>query len=149
MLSEIANQLFPPAVIFGGRRERLVPERVRFERRRELARHEAQFDKRANAVRSQAVVNLIDVGPIVDWPALRVLVVDAYLVVENGMKTDILNAGGRFRGTKVTTVAIAQGQDGTAGTEHLFPKVRERLRRRLRLNRYFLGSLRDGLAPES
>ena len=60
----------------------------------QLFRHEAQLDEGPDAVCEQAVVDLIDVGEVVNRIALRVFVVDADLVVKDGVEADVLEVGG-------------------------------------------------------
>ena len=117
----------------------MVPERVRGQRCSQCARHEAHFDERPNAVGEQAVINLIDVGPIVDRPALGVFGVDAHFVVEDGVEANITNVGGRFHGPQVAPIAFAQRQDRPARAKHLFPVVWKRAGGRSRVDRHFLG----------
>ena len=64
----------------------------------ELLGHEADLDDGADAVFEQAVVDLVDVGEVVDGVAVLVLVVDADLVVEDGVEANVLEVGGFFDG---------------------------------------------------
>ncbi len=56
---------------------------------REFFGHEADFDERAHAICEQAVVDLIDVGKVVDRVPVRIEIVDANLIVKDGVKTDV------------------------------------------------------------
>ena len=71
----------------------MVPERVRFFRRSQGARHKAHFDERSHAVLKQAVVDLIDVRPVVGRLALRVFSVNAdFVVISSGVVEIALGA---------------------------------------------------------
>ncbi len=87
----------------------------------------------------QAVVNLIDVGPVVDRLPLRVFRIHAHFVVKDGVKANVLNVGGRFHGPQIAPVAVAQRENRTSGAKHLFPIVRKRTRGGLRVDGDFLG----------
>ena len=62
----------------------------------ELFRHEADLDDGLDAVLQQAVVDLVDVGEVIDGVAVLVFVVDADFVVKDGVKTDVLEIGDCF-----------------------------------------------------
>ncbi len=77
----------------------LVPEGMRRQIGGQLARHEAEFHEGLYSVLQQAVVDLIDVGEVVDRMALGVFVVNAHLVLEDGVKADVLKTGNALHGT--------------------------------------------------
>ena len=91
----------------------------------ELLRHEAQFDKRAYAVLQQAVVDLVDVRKIVDRLALRIFVVDSDVIEEDSVEADVLDVGDLLYVAQVATIALSEAEIGTAGAEHVFPKMWE------------------------
>ena len=55
----------------------------------QLLGHEADLDDRADAILQQAIVDLIDIGKVVDRVAVLVLVVDSDLVMQDGVKAHI------------------------------------------------------------
>ena len=77
----------------------------------ELFGHEADLDDGADAVGEEAVVDLIDVGEVVDGVAVLVFVVDADLVVEDGVEADVAEVGDLLHGAQVAAVAVAQCED--------------------------------------
>ena len=68
----------------------MIPERLQILLRRQLVRHEAELDERLHAVGEQPVVNLIDVGKVVDRLPVLVLVVNSDVVEQNAVKADVL-----------------------------------------------------------
>ena|SRR5438309_6059840 len=54
-----------------------------------------------------------------------VFVINAYLVVQNGVKANIAKIGYLLYRADIITVALSQRQDCAAGSEHLLPKVGE------------------------
>ena len=66
MLRKSADEAVPFLVVLRRSDDRLVPEGMHILAQRELLRHEAEFDKRPHAVLQQTVIDLIDVGKIVD-----------------------------------------------------------------------------------
>src|SRR5271165_965172 len=121
---------------------------MRRQRRGQLARHETQFDEGPDAVLQQAIVDLVDVGPVVDRPTPRVLVVDAHFVVEYGMETDILNAGRLAHHSQIAAKAFAEREDRTARPEHLLPEVWEGMDGRLCVQRDLFNAVRGRLPAE-
>src|SRR6185369_15672230 len=83
---EGANEGVPLGIVLGRRNDLLVPERMHVLTEREFLRHETDFDKGADAAGEQTVVDLVDVGKVVDGGALGVFVVDADFVVEDGVE---------------------------------------------------------------
>src|SRR5882672_10708185 len=96
-------------------------------------------------VLQQAVVNLIDVGKIVDRMASGVLVVHTHVVVENSMEANILKSCGFPDGVQVASIALTQGENRSSGSEHLFPEMREWCERgrRIELNHLSCGGGRN------
>src|SRR5579884_3926694 len=84
--------------------------------RRQLFRHEADLDEWFYSMRQQAVIDLI---------ALRVLIVNSVLILEDGMEADILESGNPAHPVKIASIIIAQGEVRATGTKHLLPKMRE------------------------
>jgi len=101
-----------------------------------LLRHEAELDEGADVVGEQAVVNLIDVGKVVGGLAwlsfLRGLawilrggvgVVEADVVHEDAVKAHGVEVGDTLYGVEIFAIALAQGEDGSAGAEDLLPEM--------------------------
>ena len=65
---------------------------------------------------------------------MLVKVVDADLIVKDGVKTDVAEIRNRFHCSEIVAVALAQREDGAARAEHAFPEMRERRRVSLRIN---------------
>ncbi len=59
---------------------------------RQLARHETQFDEGLDVVFEQAVVDLIDIREVINRLALRILVVDAYVVVQRCRENECIES---------------------------------------------------------
>ena len=91
----------------------------------ELLGHEADLDDGADAGGEEPVVDLVDVGEVVDGVAVLVLGVDAELIVEDGVEADVAEVGDGFDGAEVVHVAAAEDKGGAAGAEHGLPEVRE------------------------
>ncbi len=123
MLSEGGDQSVPLRVVLGRRDDLFVPEGVIIQARGQRLGHEADLDKRPHAVGQQAIVDLIDIGPVVDRVALCVLAVDAILIVEDGVEADVAKAGDLLYLAQIVAVAFAQRKNGAAGAEHLLPVV--------------------------
>ena len=60
---------------------------------RQLARHKADLDKRPYAVFQQPIVNLVDVGEVVNRVAMLVFVIDPHFIVQDRVKPHIAKAG--------------------------------------------------------
>ena len=101
---------------------------------RHFLRHEAQFDERTNTQIQKTIVNLIDVGEVIDSVTLGVDRIKTDLVVKYSMKTHILEIGRDFDQSDVPSVTVAQCQDRTAGAEHLLPEMRKRRPRPARVH---------------
>src|SRR6266481_1529495 len=87
MTCEVFDELLPLVPVLGRRDILLVPESVKGAGiRGELLGHEAELDERADVVLEEAVVNLVDVGEVVNGMAIFVLVVEADFVVEDGVE---------------------------------------------------------------
>ena len=57
---------------------------------------------------------------------MLVFVVDADLVVEDGVEADVLEVGDLVDGANVVAIGLAEGEDGAAGAEDLFPEMGQR-----------------------
>ena len=126
VLGEVRHQIVPAFHALWRRDVRLVPERMECVRvEGQLLWHEADLYDGAHAILQQAVVDLIDVGEIVDGIAVLVFVVDAYLVVKDGVEANVAEVRYFLHGAKIFAVAFTQSQDGAPGAEHLFPEVGE------------------------
>ncbi len=97
----------------------------------EFAGHEADLNEGPHAVGEEAVINLIDVGKVVDGIALRILVVDADFVMKDGVKAHVIEVGDLLYGAEIVAIAFAQRENGAAGAEGTFPEVRKGRGRRL------------------
>src|SRR6266478_603634 len=129
MPRKVLNELLPFVPVFRRRNVLFVPEGMeRIRIGSELFGHEAELDEWADVILEQAVVDLIDIGEVVDGLAFPVLIVQANLVMEDGMEADVFKAGDAFGFAEVVAVAFAQRQDSAAGAKHFFPEVREWMR---------------------
>src|SRR2546426_10056060 len=130
MPPEIFDELPPLVPILRRRDVGLVPKRMRRRRiRGQFARHEAQFHKRADAIFEQPVVNLVNVRKIVNGIAGIVFAVKPYFVMENGVETDVFEAGDALHFAEIAAITLAQRDDGPFGTEHALPKMWKGMRR--------------------
>ena len=94
VLGEVGHQVVPSLHALRRRNILLVPEGMKgIGIEGELLGHEADFDEGPHAVFEQAVVDLVDVGEVVDGIAMLVFVVDADFIVEDGVEAHI--AGNR------------------------------------------------------
>src|SRR6185437_5478716 len=126
MLRESLHQLIPLLHALGGRDVLLVPEGVEVVGiEGKLFGHEADFDHGADAVLEKAIVDLIDNVEIEDRLAAGVFVIDAELIVKTGVEAHVPEIGDGLYSAEVVAVTLAQGENGAAGAEHLFPEVRE------------------------
>ena len=131
----MCHQRIPVFETFRWRHIRLVPEGVeRVGIKGQLLRHEADLHDRADAVLQQAVVDLIDIGKVIDRVAVLVLVIDSDLVMQDGVKTHILEFCYLLYRAKVVAVAIAQGQDRAPRAKHLLPEMWKGCSRRRGVN---------------
>jgi hypothetical protein len=89
----------------------------------ELLRHEADLDDGADAVGEEIVIDLVDVGEVVDGIAVLVFVVDSELIVQDGMEANVLEVGDLFYGFEVVEIALTEHESATAGAKHLLPEV--------------------------
>src|SRR5271168_636179 len=126
MACEIFDELFPLVPIFRRGDVLFVPEGMDgVGIGGELFGHEAELDEGADFVFEEAVVDLVDVGEIVDGLAGLVFVVEAEFVVEDSVEADVVEAGDALGFAEVAAIAVAEGEDGAAGAEHFFPEVWE------------------------
>src|SRR5580704_6537633 len=107
---------------------------MNYVRRCEFLGHETQFDEGPHVVLQQPVVNLVNVGEVVDRMAFWVFVVQPYFIMENGVKANVLKIGDGFHFAQVMAITLTQTKDRAAGAEHLLPKMRERMGRPLRVH---------------
>ena len=56
---------------------------------------------------------------------MLVFVVDAYLIVKDGVEANVAEVRYFLHCAEVVAIAFAQGEDGAAGAEHLLPEVGE------------------------
>src|SRR5260370_33197988 len=123
---EILDELFPLAPVLRRRDILLVPERMQRVRvGGKFLGHEAELDERTNMILQQAVVDLIDIGEVVDGAAVFVFVVEAGFIVEDGMEAVVFKAGDALGFTQVVAVALAKAKDGAPRPKHFSPEVGE------------------------
>src|SRR5208282_5045616 len=139
MLCELMDQIAPAAIILGRRNVGFVPERVQVVLGRQLLRHEAQLHERPDAVAEQAIVNLVNVGKVVDGIARGVFIVETHLVVENRVEADVLESSRSLHLAQVIPITLSQRENRSSRSEHLLPEVREWASRGLDINRNDFG----------
>src|SRR5215831_10054760 len=93
--------------------------------RRQFLRHEADLDERPHPVVQQPVINLINVGKVVDQISLLVLVVYSNLIVQNVVESQVTETGNFFHFPQITAITLAQRKNGPPRTKRLFPEVWE------------------------
>ena len=79
---------------------------------RQRLRHEADLYKGPHAIGQQPIVDLIDVGPVVDRVALLVLAVDAVLIVEDRVKAHVLETGDLLYAPEIVAIPRPQAEIG-------------------------------------
>src|SRR5215469_6969735 len=129
------DKLVPFVPTFWRRDIRFIPKRVQSLLRGQLPRHEAQLNKWLHSVGQQAVVDLVYVGEVINWVPFRIFPIHSHFVVKDGMEADELEVSSLLYFPEVTPVTLAQAKEGASRTKHLFPKVREGLRRGSRVYR--------------
>src|SRR5262249_33838908 len=105
--------------------------------------HKGEFEEWTDTVVQEAVIDLVNVGKIVDGLSLRIFLVHPHLIVENSVEADIFHLGRLLHLAQVTAIAAPQRQYRPAGPEHALPRVRKRVARRpwINLDRLRLGLL--------
>ena len=91
----------------------------------ELFWHKADFDDRANAIFQKPVVYLVYIREVVDGIAMFIFVVDAHLVVQDGVETNIAKIGHLLYCPQIASVAFSQGENCAARSKHLLPEMRK------------------------
>jgi len=134
MRGESRYQRVPPGIVSWRRDDGMVFERVHGLARGELARHERQLDEGANAVRQQSIVDLIEVRKVVERISAFVFVVDSDFIVQDRVESDVLEICCIFYKTQILPVTVAKRKNCPPGTEHLFPEMREAVRRSPRID---------------
>ena len=126
MAGKRLDQVVPHRVALRRRGAQLVEERLGGIRVAvEIRRHEAQLDIRLDAQFQQAVVDLVDVGEVVDRLALLVQREHADVLVEDAVRAHVGEAGDLPDHLHVAPVVGTQRQRRAAGAEHLLPEMRE------------------------
>src|SRR5712664_4768930 len=124
MPRERLDKLLPFAPVLWRSNILLVPERVQGVRiGGELLGHEAQFDERTHFVVQQSIVDLIDIGKVVDRFAGSVFVVNADFVMEDGVEAHVFESGDALRLAQIVEIAFAKGEDVATGCENMFPQT--------------------------
>src|SRR5438445_11361782 len=107
MAGERFDELIPFRPVFWWSDVLLVPKRVQgVGIGSQLLGHEAEFDDGAHSVFKQAVVNLVDVGEVVDGLAGGVFAVDAYFIVKTGVEAYVFVVGDALGFAEVVAVAF-------------------------------------------
>jgi hypothetical protein len=70
--------------------------------------HEADLYEWANVIFQQAIINLIDVREIVDGFSRGIFIVQANFIMQDRVKSDVLESGRRLDLAKVMTIALAE-----------------------------------------
>src|SRR5437868_3405645 len=91
----------------------------------ELFGHEADFDEGANFIFEKAIVDLVDIGKIVDGFAGRIFVVDANFILKDGVEPDVIEICDSLGLAQVMAIAVAERKNGATGAEHFFPEMRQ------------------------
>ncbi len=87
VLREMPDEVIPAVHALRRRDVLLVPEWMQCVRiERKLTRHEADFNEGPDAVFEQPIVNLVDVGKVVDGIAVLILVINADFIVEDSVE---------------------------------------------------------------
>src|SRR5579872_42920 len=73
----------------------------------------------------QPVIDLVDVGKIVDRLSGRILIVQSDFVVKNRVEADVLESRSLLDRAEIAAVTVAQRQDGSPRPEHLLPVMRK------------------------
>src|SRR5277367_5440448 len=99
MACEMRDEVIPAFKALWRRDVLLVPEGMKSVGvERELPRHEADFDNGPDAALEEPVVDFVDIREVVDGIAVFVFVVNADFVMKDGVKANVLKAGGLFHG---------------------------------------------------
>jgi len=86
----------------------------------------AQLHERPDVPAQQAVIDLVEIGEIVDRIAVRIFVVMPFSSSRIAMKATVLNGGGLPHGVQIPAISIAQRQVGRGPTQKLSPRSAER-----------------------
>ena len=100
----------------------------------QLPGREAQLHEGADTVLEEPVVDLIDVGKVVNGLAVRVFVVHSDFIVKDGVESDVFEAGRLLDVAKITPIALAERQDRATRSKHPLPKCGNGRPRRLRID---------------
>src|SRR5271165_684656 len=125
---ELCNHVVPFGIILRRGDVGAIPKRLDVRTRSELVGHETELDKRLDAIGQQTIVNLVDVGEVVDRLSVLVFVVNTDFIVEDGVETHVLQACDLLYFAQISAPGIAQRENGAARTEHLLPIMRKGMR---------------------
>src|SRR5208282_4452202 len=131
VLSEGSHKVIPAPPILRRGNIRPVPERMKSVAGRQLIGHETDFHERAHSRGEQSVVDLINVGKVVNRTPLTIFGVDADFVVKNAMKAYVVEVSDLLYRAQVAAITFTQAQDCASRAEHLFPEVGKGMRSRL------------------
>src|SRR5579875_895582 len=104
--------------------------------RRQLARHKTKLDEWLYLLIEQSVVDLIDIREVINRPALLVFIVDAVLIVQNGVEAHVFEARVLARCLQVQPIAFAHAEIRPPRAKHLFPEVGKGMRRSMGIDRH-------------
>src|SRR5215472_15031278 len=91
ILCERTDQIIPSLHALRRRDILLVPEGMQVIRiERQLLRHEADLNNRPHTLRNQALVDLIDIGEVINRIAMVILVVHAKLIMQDRVESQVL-----------------------------------------------------------
>jgi hypothetical protein len=132
MPHQVTHQLGPLVVIVGRAAVGLPPE-IRVGDGSEFLGYESEFDKGLYASGEHAVEDVIHILEVVDGLAVFVFAIDEHIVVEDPVKTDVLEAGVLVCRLKFFLPGGSERFVGASGTDDLAPKMHERFAGRCRV----------------
>src|SRR6266536_2071763 len=118
MLDQGFNKLLPLVVVLWRSDVALPPEHA-FGATSQRLRHEAKFDKRLHADVQYGVIEGVDVLEVIDWPALPVFAVYAEFILQQTVKTDVLETTLAMDHSKISLPIGAQAFRGATSTDYL------------------------------
>src|SRR5260370_2600957 len=134
MVGKCVDQIIPAVPVRWRRDIALIPEGVKQIAGCQLVGHKTDLHKRPDSICQQTIVNLIDVGEVVDWSPLVILAINAHFVVENGMEANVAEVRDLLHGLQIVAIALTQAQYRPPRTKHLYPKAEKRVSGRRCIN---------------
>src|ERR1035437_7064399 len=86
-------------------------------------RHEADFYKGPDTVLQQSVIDLVDIGEVVDGITVLIFVIDPHFVVQDGVKAHVMKVGDLLDCSDIFPVTLSQCENSPSRTKRLLPKV--------------------------